>query len=76
MGSSIGGGGGGGGGGGLRSSICRGLGDDGGRGASVGILNSARCGADASVAQWLEHWSSKPGVGSSILPGGSLVGAS
>ena len=78
MGSSIGGGGGGGGSGsgGLRSSTCRGPGDDGGRGASVGILNSARCGAGASVAQWLEHWSSKPGVGSSILPGGSLVGAS
>ena len=26
------------------------------------------CGA--SIAQWLEHWSCKPGVGSSILPGG------
>lgn len=26
----------------------------------------------ASIAQWLEHWSSKPGVGSSILPGGSV----
>ena len=24
----------------------------------------------ASIAQWLEHWSCKPGVGSSILPGG------
>ncbi|KER33903.1 hypothetical protein T265_12517, partial [Opisthorchis viverrini] len=23
------------------------------------------------AAQWLEHWSCKPGVGSSILPGGS-----
>ena len=26
----------------------------------------------ASIAQWLEHWSCKPGVGSSILPGGCL----
>ena len=25
----------------------------------------------AAIAQWLEHWSSKPGVGSSILPGGT-----
>lgn len=24
----------------------------------------------ASIAQWLEHWSSKPGVVSSILTGG------
>ena len=27
----------------------------------------------ASVAQWLEHWSSKPGVESSILSGGSCL---
>ena len=27
----------------------------------------------ASIAQWLEHWSCKPGVGSSILPGGFEV---
>ena len=26
----------------------------------------------ASIAQWLEHWSCKPGVGSSILPGGCV----
>ncbi len=26
--------------------------------------------AQASVAQWLEHWSSKPGVERSILSGG------
>ncbi len=27
----------------------------------------------ASVAQWLEHWSSKPGVESSILSGGRCL---
>ena len=26
-----------------------------------------------SIAQWLEHWSRKPGVVSSILTGGSLL---
>ena len=26
----------------------------------------------ASIAQWIEHWSCKPGVGSSILPGGCM----
>ena len=29
--------------------------------------------ASASIAQWLEHWSCKPGVGSSILPGGYVL---
>ena len=29
--------------------------------------------AAASIAQWLEHWSCKPGVGSSILPGGYVL---
>ncbi len=29
--------------------------------------------AQASVAQWLEHWSSKPGVESSILSGGKCL---
>ena len=33
------------------------------------LVSLAHC--RASIAQWLEHWSSKPGVGSSILPGGS-----
>ena len=27
----------------------------------------------ASIAQWLEHWSCKPGVVSSILTGGYIV---
>ena len=29
--------------------------------------------ASASIAQWLEHWSCKPGVVSSILTGGFFV---
>ena len=29
--------------------------------------------ASASIAQWLEHWSCKPGVGSSNLSRGSLL---
>ena len=33
-------------------------------------MNDAIC---AFVAQWLEHWSCKPGVGSSILPEGSAT---
>ena len=28
----------------------------------------------ASIAQWIEHWSRKPGVVSSILTGGSAFG--
>lgn len=36
----------------------------------VGIVYFRNC---ASIAQWLEHWSCKPGVGSSILPGGIAV---
>ena len=29
--------------------------------------------AAASIAQWLEHWSCKPGVASSILAGGYFL---
>ncbi|VDD75984.1 unnamed protein product [Mesocestoides corti] len=39
----------------------------------MAVCRDLACSADAqaSVAQWLEHWSCKPGVGSSILPGGT-----
>ena len=29
--------------------------------------------AIGSIAQWLEHWSCKPGVASSILAGASII---
>ncbi|KER30578.1 hypothetical protein T265_13161, partial [Opisthorchis viverrini] len=38
----------------------------------LGVCSSNESGSPcASIAQWIEHWSSKPGVGSSILPGSS-----
>ena len=39
-------------------------------GASLYIVAMVVFDCGASIAQWLEHWSCKPGVGSSILPGG------
>ena len=47
---------------------------------ALGILDSElllKCmqgsGIGASIAQWLEHWSRKPGVVSSTLTGGNLL---
>ena len=41
----------------------------------VSLIKYSKCeriNCVASIAQWLEHWSCKPGVGSSNLPGGLL----
>ena len=60
----------------LRSSTCPGRGDGVGgdsiSGGSVWIFSRLDSSPDTTVAQWLEHWSSKPGVENSVLSGGAV----